>query len=826
MEPNYVGANKHIDAMAVAWLFAQDCVFFNPDEITWDGTHHGIGGAQINAEKVNDIPTFMENAGMYYQGIGDLLMTLEQDEELIVPRGKIHPGLHDAIREGDLTGITLFNLQACARAFQFLGDENEGVKRNMLEMAGLGDLADNPNAMACTYVIAVDQRLTRGIPGFYQLIRRMFEDMRAYNGIDLPYILLFTAARNVDADQCLDYFDDAVEGAVSETFHVETNMEEWKASHENGEEAPDESGGDEAEGEEEVDERSAMISMLRLFVLTGELGGNAKFPQELLDELDRAENGDTTIDLDDLASRLNECVPDSKSADLSSITFEQGLTAKGRRFTVAVPDGWTAIENYEESTFLGSSTRPFVIVQGEPDDMSNLQMQDRIIYSDIGGDVEVAETYAECGTYDLKWALTLMTRYDKSDNDGLMGMRPNVVWDDEVEAVNTRCFVSQNQPNEGANGLEVYVNPYALDHNDALRFVFTYDGEESVEPVRELAKAIARTVKLDKPVLPECEQTLARALAGKISVGDFTGMVESFVKPYVGLRQSVFTSSQYKYATNTDNFDEDECTLAGAWGIAEFNRRAASTLDRLMDAYDVQIASGLNASNSNKLLESLRLFCDNAMADENVFDASDARKIKSAGVFNPTEEITAVRNRLEDAESHRGATSSSSTSSPQPIKEQREKKTISEPHSTAAIPRIEKALNEKVSASYFIETSEIAAGALMSARQAACDSVTNSWNSDEDNVTAMAREFAKFNTIICRYYGYFVDALEAQVELGNDSSEIRKMANEVNEFSELVADSFSCGNAYLDSVANSCSPVRRPAEYSGIHARWQKVSAR
>lgn len=156
----------------------------------------------------------------------------------------------------------------------------------------------------------------------------------------------------------------------------------------------------------------------------------------------------------------------------------------------------------------------------------------------------------------------------------------------------------------------------------------------------------------------------------------------------------------------------------------------------------------------------------------------------------------------------------------------RERKVISESFTTDAIPRLEKALNERVSSFYFIETSEIAANALMVARQEACDEETSSWNSDEDNVIGMARAFCKFNSIICRYYGYFVDALEAQVELGATPGDIKKMAAEVNEFGELVADRFSCGNEYLDEVANEQSPVVRPAEYQIIRSRWQKINSR
>lgn len=1029
MEPNYVGNNGRIDAIAAAWLLDEDHVFFLDNEITWDGKNHGFTGAQVNAGNMDEVPVFMSNYEVLLNGVLDLMMTLEKDKGLRVPRDAVHQSLHEAIRAGDLTGITLFNLIACGHAIKVLRNSED------------------------SYQVIYDNRLARGIPSFYQLTARMIWDMRGYNDITAPFQVMFASARNIDADQYLRDFNGVVPGAVSETMWVEqvssepyvelpsqieisSYIEESSAAFASGFDAPDEMQADEElfetslaavarefpksiaiegthvlgranriesikvgdpiilaadwqsqyfnpvcievfnskgeslgnlneqftpamsgnrelacllpyitatvesvtplsqrrkgskyalmdvhmeidpnifvdglwapnlalsvikkakellalppaarvvlskgdlvasdldgsvstaratdipnplgsvykklddddsaiqqnitdeDGEEEIDERQAMISLLRVLVLAGELGGNVTFPPDLLEELERAENGDETVDVEDLAERINGVMPANEVADLTSVTFEQGTTAEGRRFSVAVPDGWTAVENYEESTFLGTTTRPFVIVQGEADGASNLQNRDRIIYSDMGGDVEVAETYAECGIADLKWALAMMAKYDKSDTSGLMGMRPNVVWDEEVQAVNTRCFVSQSQANEGANGLEVYVNPYALDHNDALRFVFTYEGEQCVEPVRDLAKAIARTVRLDKPIVPTCEKSLEKALAGKVDVDEFVEMVGSFVKPYVGLRQSVFTSHQYKYATNTESFDEDECTLAGARGIAEFNSRAALVLDRLMDAYDVQVASGATISDLDKMLEALSFFGENAIATANIFEDYDAKKIKAAGIFNETEEIAAPKGRLAYAKEHGGMPSIPSGAKSAggfngvvynaPKKEEPQKQTIEEPFSTPAIPRIEKALNEKVSSSYFIETSEIAANALMAARQSACDAAISSWNSDEDNVVAMAKEFAKFNTIICRYYGHFVDALEAQVALGNTPGEIKKMAAEVNEFSELVADRFSCGNTYLDSVANSRSPVGRPAEYADIRARWQKVNA-
>lgn len=93
---------------------------------------------------------------------------------------------------------------------------------------------------------------------------------------------------------------------------------------------------------------------------------------------------------------------------------------------------------------------------------------------------------------------------------------------------------------------------------------------------------------------------------------------------------------------------------------------------------------------------------------------------------------------------------------------------------------------------------------------AACDRATSSFNLDEDNVTAMSREFARFNPIIARCVEYMLDLIDAQIEFGASQGYASKMADEVEELTSLIADSFSCGNPYLDSVANSNVPVRLP----------------
>ena len=189
MEPAYVRAGR-FDANAAAWLLYKDYVFFRLQEISWDGTTHKMLGAQVNAAKINEIPTLVANTSLL-NGLLDLMTQLEKDEGLRVPLFMIHPGVQDAIRNEDLTGITLFNLMAQAQALIIKESE--------------------PNH----YAVMCDRRLPQGIPAFYQLVARMIWDMRAYNERSGAYEVVFANARNFDADAVLGQVNEMVPGAFS-----------------------------------------------------------------------------------------------------------------------------------------------------------------------------------------------------------------------------------------------------------------------------------------------------------------------------------------------------------------------------------------------------------------------------------------------------------------------------------------------------------------------------------------------------------------------------------------------------------------------------------
>lgn len=191
------------------------------------------------------------------------------------------------------------------------------------------------------------------------------------------------------------------------------HIAEWQESKEAESAEEDDAAAIDGDDEGGTSPRDAMIATLRLLILAGTLMDKA-FPQEL----DKADNSDGNIDLCDLAERLNECVPNSESVDLSAIAFDKKNVTEGRRFTMAVPDERTVIKDYEESMLFTTQTRLFVVAQSDANGGEDLSNRDRIIYSSL---------------------------HD--------GMKLVVVWDDEVQAANTRCSLPSIRPTKARTAL-------------------------------------------------------------------------------------------------------------------------------------------------------------------------------------------------------------------------------------------------------------------------------------------------------------------------------------------------------------------------------------
>lgn len=181
-------------------LLSEDYYFFNDDDIAWDGKHHQIVGIQVNALKVPELQSALEAGLAGFDSLEELANFLiafmshaEQDEGLIVPRKRIAQGIRKGIREGDLTGITLMNLAACAQAL-------------------VVDSAED-NA----YRVMFDTRLSMGIPQFFTLVARLIWDVRdAVTSLaGVPFTVVFMGARNFDADAVFGNVNKSVAGAQS-----------------------------------------------------------------------------------------------------------------------------------------------------------------------------------------------------------------------------------------------------------------------------------------------------------------------------------------------------------------------------------------------------------------------------------------------------------------------------------------------------------------------------------------------------------------------------------------------------------------------------------
>lgn len=179
-------------------LLSDDWFYFMDDEITWDGHHHAIAGAQLNGAKADELLDFVnscipgfDDVNEVFQYFVTLLNEIEKDEGLIVPRAIIAPGVQKAIREGDLTGLTLANLAACGKAFCV------------------------QKAKAGSYRIIFDSRLIMGIPSFLDLVARLVWDLRQCTNSmrGKPFEISFLQARNIDADHYLGSVEAPVPGA-------------------------------------------------------------------------------------------------------------------------------------------------------------------------------------------------------------------------------------------------------------------------------------------------------------------------------------------------------------------------------------------------------------------------------------------------------------------------------------------------------------------------------------------------------------------------------------------------------------------------------------
>ena len=409
----------------------------------------------------------------------------------------------------------------------------------------------------------------------------------------------------------------------------------------------------EPEPESDGPTREDKLSLARLAVTAAQLVGVATFPQEFLDKLERAEQGDMSIDPDELLKAINDMTPDEHSVDAASLTFDEGRVARGKHFDVAIPDGWHVVENYERDGLFGQK-RPFVAV---PEHVSNddIELSNRIIYVDSGDRAAKLGQTSAFMTAPLRWAMFCQAHYVEMANQMTDPTSPfaafaqKTMWDCEVDARNTKCFIVQYNSGTGINGLEFNIRPYSLDHSDYLRVCLSMDENIDIDAVREVVKHIAATVELDKPFESDAERGLKAAFGKKLTKDEFTDLASRIASPIPNFFQKLFTAGQNRYVFQLDGEEVDarDATIAGARMLAEYGEKFVPYYGNLLDIYAANDCFGETEATGHEAYDLLKNIFEGAFPSAALFADDEAKIVTEEGILDDTPEKTALRERLE-----------------------------------------------------------------------------------------------------------------------------------------------------------------------------------
>lgn len=385
-------------------------------------------------------------------------------------------------------------------------------------------------------------------------------------------------------------------------------------------------------------DRGSILMLLKMAVLANEMQGRA-LPQELADKVDAAVGGDTSIDLLELMNQINDALSetDKDAIDYADVTFSGGNTAKGPHFTVACPDGWNVVEDYEESGLI-SQCRPFVIVRGEASRDDDLSLRDRIIYCTApAGDEEVTENLRRTGI-ELLWGLKHSAMYS---------MKPSVAWLEDVACSNGECVVVQTQPNGGINGLQFHIHPLTLASEDFVRLSLTYDEGADIEHARDFARKVAASIAIAEPFESETTKAMERVDKGELSADEFAELCQALFTSFRIAPQLMFEAKAEWYMTNGEAPNVEMAYLVGAEEITALNNRLTPLLRRLLDEYNLAKPKASHDDRA-KMLNVLSQFTEAAFTGPETFGGEDAHMVVESGILEPSKEFSELRARLAD----------------------------------------------------------------------------------------------------------------------------------------------------------------------------------
>lgn len=555
-----------------------------------------------------------------------------------------------------------------------------------------------------------------------------------------------------------------------------------------------------SESESNGPTREDKLSLARLAVTAAQLVGVATFPQEFLDKLERAEQGDMSIDPDELLKEINDMTPDEHTVDVASLTFDEGRVARGKHFDVAIPDGWHVVENYERDGLFGQK-RPFVAVPEHVSD-DDIELSNRIIYVDAGDRTAKLGQASAFMTAPLRWAMFCQAHYVEMANQMTDPTSPfaafaqKTMWDCEVDAQNTKCFILQYNTGSGINGLEFNIHPYSLDHSDYLRVCLSMDDNIDIDAVREVVKRIAATVELDKPFESDAERDLKEAFGKKLSKDEFMDLAKRIAAPIPKLFQELFTAGQTKYVFQLDGKEVDarDATIAGARMLAEYGEKIAPYYDKLLDLYTVNDSFGETKAADYEAYELLHSLFYKVFPGIGLFSGGEKRWVLESGVLNTPAK-----------------------------KESRERLEALFPKGEAKLLRLEDVVprgyiddikkwgkdfipNDGVACELVDRGKECVVPSILRSRQEQIDALIGMSSDSASTLEAIREEAGRYNVVLFELASRYKTILERMIPKEALEGSKRFLA-EINDILELMSDSIETNNQSIGKLRGVALPA-------------------
>ncbi len=164
-----------INALIVQQLYDHDVIFNRDNEIVFDGSKNTFSGVQLNKSQVDNYPGIMNDPEHFVQEYANVLLTVEENKNLKIPKAKFHKNLLAATRNAPITGMTFFLFS----------------QHHMMSISG--------NIDSDSYTVAADVDLINGVPNVSTYIGEFIKALRNYNSVYDDFSVTIAGTRNLDS---------------------------------------------------------------------------------------------------------------------------------------------------------------------------------------------------------------------------------------------------------------------------------------------------------------------------------------------------------------------------------------------------------------------------------------------------------------------------------------------------------------------------------------------------------------------------------------------------------------------------------------------------